>query len=133
MIDVVVPALLDVDVRLLLVAALVIILLARTTAGTVTETMIARADVIGIAPAVLTTGTVSGTQRMIARTVTAERTAPTVMTESLSTVLPLLTRISTSPSEHFTRSAKSARNVVWACQAQAKVSGFLVEAGFIPC
>lgn len=56
MTDVVALAPLDVGVLLLLAAALAIILLARTTAGTVTEIMIVRADVTGIAPAVLTTG-----------------------------------------------------------------------------
>jgi hypothetical protein len=130
--DVVVPALLDVDVLLLLVAALVIILLARTTAGIVTETMTARADVTGIAPVALTIGTASVTPRMIARIVTAGRTAPTVMTESLSTVLLLLTRISMSPSERPVRSAISAHNVVWACQAQTKVSALWLRLASFP-
>lgn len=56
MTDVVALAPLDVDALLLPAAALAIILLARMTVGTVTETMTARADVTGIALAALTIG-----------------------------------------------------------------------------
>ena len=104
-IDVVVPALLDVDVHLLLVAALAIILLARTTAGTVTETMIARADVTGIGLAALTigifsiwrsndahanhtAGTVSVTPKMTVMIVTVGRTVR--MVTSARVCLPTL-------------------------------------------
>jgi hypothetical protein len=54
--DVVALALLDVDALLLPAAVHAIILLARTTVGTVTETMTARADVTGIALAALIIG-----------------------------------------------------------------------------
>jgi hypothetical protein len=103
--DVVVLAPLDVDALLLLAAALAIILLARTTAGTVTETMTARVDVTEIALAALTigiftiwcysdphanqtAGTVSVTPRMIVMIVTDGRTVR--MVTSARVCFPIL-------------------------------------------
>ncbi|KAK7215600.1 hypothetical protein V2G26_003603 [Clonostachys chloroleuca] len=70
-----------------------ITLLVRMIVGTVTVTMIVIADGIGIAHAVLTLVTVTVISRMIATTVTGEKTAPMEMTgrETLrKALLPLM-------------------------------------------
>jgi len=122
----------DGDVLLPLVAALAIILLVRTNAGIVTETMTVRVDVTGTVPVALTIVIASVILRMIVRTVTAGRTVLMGMTESLSTVLLPLMRTSMSLSRRPFCCAFSTRKTSWACQAQAKVSTFWLRLASFP-
>jgi NADH:ubiquinone oxidoreductase subunit 6 (subunit J) len=128
--DVVALALLDVDALLLPAAVHAIILLARTTVGTVTETMTARADVTGIALAALIIGTVSVTPRMTVMIVTDGRTVRMVTSVRLSTALLLLTTILTLPSR---RLSDSKRFLVVSDQAsQVKVSATCLGSASLP-